>query len=141
MSASFDDVISAIGELESQEFLEGMAKEMSAVVEDLVEKGFQTATDPYGNPWAPRKLAEGRRQPPHLPLRKTYQLHDSFRVESSAQGVKVTNPVAYAPFINDGTRNMDARAMLPGEKGLGDWEEPLREAARDYLNSKLGEGG
>jgi hypothetical protein len=138
---AFDDLIETLTQLESTEFLEELAKEMGSKVDELVRDGFSKATDPYGDPWAPRKLARGRVTPPHLPLRKTDTMHDSFHVESNAAGLKVTNPVVYTPFQNDGTRFIDARGMVPDDRGLGEWEDPLRKVAQQVFNSKLnGEG-
>jgi hypothetical protein len=69
-------------------------------------------------------------------------MHDSFHVESNASGVKVTNPVVYAPVQNYGNLagTLAARGMLPHEGELGNWEEPLRKTAQEYFNSKISEG-
>jgi hypothetical protein len=140
MSASYDELIHSIAELESTEFLEELSEHLGKEVERLIEHGFQSATAPDGTVWAPRKLAKGRTSPPHLPLRKSYRMHDSFTVEASAAGVHVTNPVEYTRFQNDGTGYIDARPMVPPEGDLQGWEKPLKEAGLKFLATKLNEG-
>lgn len=138
--AAYDELIHAISELESDEFLEDLAEQLGHKVEELIERTFQTATAPDGKPWAPRKLAAGRKTPPHFPLRKSYEMHDSFHVETNRAGVRVTNPVPYTGFQNDGTRYITARPMVPDNGDLGTWEEPLRDVAQAFFNSKINEG-
>lgn len=141
MSVSYDEMIHALSELESPEFLEGLAHELGVKVDELIEKSFTSATAPDGHPWAPRKLARGAHQPPHLPLRKSYDMHDSFHTETNQTGVRVTNPVPYTPFQLDGTRYITARPVLPPEGDLQNWEEPLQHTAVKYMGSKINEGG
>lgn len=140
MSVTYDEMIHALSEFESDEFLEGLAKELGDAVDELVAKGFRTATDPYGETWAPRQLAKGRRTPPHLPLDKSGDMKRGFHTETNRTGIRLTNPVAYTGFQNDGTRYVDARAMYPREGDLGNWERPLHEAALGFMASKLNEG-
>ncbi len=139
--ASFDEFMHAITELESNAFLQELSAELGDKIEELIQEGFRTATAPNGQTWAPRKLAKGRKTPPHLPLDKSGDMKGSFRTETSAESIKVNNPVIYTGFQNYGTRFIDARPMLPGEDGLGTWEQPLRETAQSFMNSKLNGGG
>jgi hypothetical protein len=133
----FTRLLAGLDSIADASFLEEIASECAGEIEGLIQRGFQTATDPYGQVWAPRKLAAGRTTPPNFPLDRTGEMKGSFHVEPSAQGVRVENPVIYSPFINYGTRFMDARAMLPTEDGLGEWERPLTDAAQRVFNSQL----
>lgn len=140
--AMYDEFISDLAKIESQEFLEDLSEELGETVDELIQSGFTRATDPYGDPWAPRKLARGRTTPPHLPLQKTMEMRESFAVHTSAEGVKVTNPVIYTGYIQGGTRFIPAREMLPDPaRGLGDWEEHLREKAQKVMNETMNQGG
>jgi phage gpG-like protein len=139
---AFDGFLNALARLESPEFLEDLSEQLAHTVEGLLEKSFTSATSPAtGKVWEPRKLARGRQQPPHLPLYKSHDMHDSFVVESNAAGVRVTNDVFYAGFQNDGTRDgrLPARGMVPRQGELGTWEEPIDDTAREFLASKLAE--
>ena len=137
----YNEMIDMLTRLESPEFLEEMSERLVGTAMDLVQKGFASATDPYGHPWAPRQLAKGRHTPPHLPLDLSGNMKESFHPEAHREGFSITNPVVYTAFHQDGTRYLDARAMLPDERGLGDWEEPLQETARRVFNEYLNEGG
>lgn len=134
---AFDYLIEQVEGLADEGFLAEVAAEMADEVERLIQRGFQTATDPYGNVWAPRKLAAGRRVPPHPPLDDSGLMRSEFHVEHSSAGVKVDNPVVYSPFQNYGTKTIDARAMLPDERDLGEWEQPLTDAAQRVFNRHL----
>lgn len=121
-----------MGELGDTSFLEEVGEEMSHELERLIAQGFSDATDPYGRPWAPRKKPY-----PWAPLDKTGDTKGSFHVEHSASGIAVQNPVLYSPFLHYGTRFMDARAMLPVDDDLGDWEAPLTAAAQRVFNRHI----
>ena len=141
---AYDELIHALAELEDDAFLEGLSKELGETVEHLIKRGFETATAPDGTPWAPRKLAAGRHRPPHLPLDYSGAMKSSFHVESNRTRLKVTNEAVsargypYAEVQNYGNRagTLAARPMVPGDD-LGTWEEPLRETALAFFNSKL----
>lgn len=137
--AGFQRLLSDLDSLQDREFIEEVAEEMGDTVEDLIAKGFASATDPYGIVWPPRKLARGRRIPPHPPLDKSGDLKGSFHVEHNAGGLKVHNPVIYAPVQNYGNLagTIDARAMLPREGEVGDWEQPLTDAAQRVFNRRM----
>lgn len=131
--SSFDDFMDSLKEIESDTFLEEISEGMGEVVKDLIQSGFQSQTDPYGNGWAPRRGTYA-----HPPLDKSGEMKGSFLVGTNATGVKVTNPTLYSPFQQYGTRTIDARAMLPDNaKGLGDWDKPLRESADATFKKKM----
>jgi hypothetical protein len=136
MSTSYDEFIHALSELESGEFLEEVADRLGEKIKELIDNGFRTNSTPYGEQWV-RKGSY-----PWPILEKTGAMRAGFHVATNAAGVKATNPVEYARFQNDGTRYVHANAMLPDAgRGLGDWQEPLREVARAVFNSKLKGGG
>jgi hypothetical protein len=131
--AAYDELIHALSDLESNEFLEEMSERLGETVKGLIDEGFQSNITPYGETWAPRR--SGGSWPL---LEKSGEMRASFHIETNAAGVKATNPVEYASYQNYGTRYISARAMLPdGSKGLGEWEEPLRASARETFNQAI----
>ena len=132
MSAAYDDFISMLAELEEPSFLEDVAENLGIEVKKLIDEGFVSNSTPYGEQWV-----RGGRYPWPV-LQKTGAMRAGFHVETNSAGVKVTNPVEYATYQNNGTRYISANAMVPdNSRGLGDWEEPLRNSARDTLNRHI----
>jgi hypothetical protein len=81
---------------------------------------------------------------PHLPLDYSGAMKSGFHVDSSRMGLKVTNeavstrgyPYAVVQNYGNRARTLAARPMVPADD-LGTWEEPLRETALAFFNSKL----
>ncbi len=108
-----------------------LAEKMSEWIRKTIDREFFTHADPYGKRWPGRKQPDRRTNPLMV---RTGDLMTGFAETATADGVKVENAVPYAEWLNDGTRKMPPRIMLPGEYGgLGLWGEPLVRLALDAL--------
>ena len=106
-----------------------IADDMADVALGLVAQDFARESDPFGNPWAPKKKPDGRailrgKTNRLVQWRKAYVNQYGFRVESVAP---------YAKFHQTGTKNKDgsqrmpARKMAPtGNRLPSNWNSELR---------------
>lgn len=114
----------------------------------LVEKGFATSTDPYGNAWADK--VDGTR----ATLDKSGTMRGSFEGIATAKGWRIFNGADYSGYHQHGTRGrpvnpdqakrdkggrfkkilrkggLPARKMVPEKGNLGVWAQPILEAMR-----------
>lgn len=74
-----------------------MSRVLAAEALKLVQMGFRTSTDPYGNAWAALKHRKGK------PLLDTARLRSSFSAHSDMSGFVVGTNVTYAKFHQYGT--------------------------------------
>ncbi|MDX1527053.1 MAG: phage virion morphogenesis protein [Gammaproteobacteria bacterium] len=81
--------------------LDPMLRELSANLAEetihLIREGFQDEKDPYGVPWAPLRLREGRI------LQDTGGLRNSWHRQSSKSGFRVFSGKQYAIYHQRGT--------------------------------------
>jgi len=105
-----DQLARQIGMLGRRDFQRGMLREMGQAGIDLVHQEFATSHDPEGDSWAklkkPRGFGGG-------PLDATGALKGSIRMRLTAEGFALYTLKKYAPFHQDGTRNMVARSFFP----------------------------
>jgi hypothetical protein len=103
----------------------------------LVQDGFRDQKDPYGEPWAPKKIPDGRA----ILVGETTRLRRGWHTEKVARkGFVIAPSVQYASAHQNPQRRpqwagkaLKRRAMIP-YKGLpGVWKKALREVARDHL--------
>lgn len=78
-----------------QPLFQTVGKSLAEEARNLVLKGFESATNPYGDPWAP--LARKRKNGTSKPLRKTGRLQNSFKGSFRGNALTVDTNVAYAP--------------------------------------------
>lgn len=98
------------------------ASNIAAAVEELIDEGFQTRTDPYGAKWA-RPKGGG------TPMERTGRLRRGFRVKVVPGGVgfsiEVTNKADYAQFLQKGTGAVEARKMVPDRAMAARWKRRI----------------
>lgn len=88
------------------------AAEIKTKVEELVDQGFATKTDPYGKKWQPPKDGGPT-------MERTGDLRRGFRVliVKDARGVgmslQIVNAQDYAQWLQRGTEKMAPRKMTP----------------------------
>lgn len=110
-------------------------------IEGLIKDEFRSKTDPYGAAWKPPK--DGGKT-----MDRTGRLKRGFDVVASPTGegisIRVTNEQEYAHWLQDGTRRMEPRRMVPMGGSLPDkWDKVFAEAYKAaFLKwfSKLGLG-
>lgn len=76
----------------------------------LVHRGFETSADPYGRRWQGPKRRKG------MPLLDTGRLRNSFSVRYTSAGFYLSSRTAYASYLQNGTRHMRARRMVPTQQ-------------------------
>ena len=98
--------------------------EVGAYLEGKNKLRFAKQVDPSGNPWAPLKDStiadKTRRGAPLEILIDRAILVSSFFFEVSADEVRLKTNEDYLKWLQDGTRNMEARPVLGFEPGDSD---------------------
>jgi phage gpG-like protein len=103
----------------------------------LIARGFAAERSPEGERWQPNQAG-------------TPTLHESGDLEASAEphntgsGFAIDSDLPYAAIQNfggdagrHGATHLPARPFLPGDTLPESWEEPMREAAEQALDSLL----
>jgi len=80
------------------EVLDLVGKQLAEETIELIRDGFESETDPYGNPWAPLKLRTGRILSDKGGLRSSWH-----QVSSSRRGFEVASGKLYAKWHQGGT--------------------------------------
>lgn len=154
-----------IAKLATAKATEDITKRVGAAFIKQLADEFRQSRDPYGKPWAPvfrnrkrDRAARGRRLAAGKPARAAKPLSDTGRLraaatassalQSSGSIVRITIPVSYASYHQDGTRHIKRRQMLPAADtgGLGRlWTTALRKEASaailEAAGKKKGGGG
>ncbi len=106
--------------------IEGLAQETMT----LIQEGFQTSTDPYGQPWVADKKGG------HSPLQATGALRSGFTVTQGATGFTISNDAPGFAAHNFGWVKIPKRQMLPDSiKGLPEaWSKRLESSATHTLS-------
>jgi phage gpG-like protein len=109
----------------SPSILRAVAKNMAEEALDLVAQGFADERDPYGIPWAPLKVRQGKI------LQDTARLKRSWhRKRIDAAGFTIGSGVSYASFHQEGTRRLPPRKMVPDAGNLPPrWRKAIVQAA------------
>lgn len=131
------------------EVLGGMSRGMAEEALDLVQEGFATETNPYGEPWPAKKVDDGRA----VLVGKTARLRRGWSIRRAGKGSFMIAPsVTYAAAHQDpqkragwGTRpgsytQLPQRMMVPGSgRGLPtSWSNALESVAEDHLAAHFG---
>jgi phage gpG-like protein len=142
---------------------EELVHRLAATAIKLMADEFRQSHDPYGTAWKPvfrnRKKDKAARKRRYLRQSKAGKaiatradkpLIDSGRLRaaatastadsSSGSTVRVTIPVEYASYHQDGTRHIARRQIVPDAAGgLGPiWEEAFRKTIEDKLVESMG---
>lgn len=129
--------------LASLQFREDLARRLSATATKLLADEFRNSRDPYGKPWKPvvrnrrrdrnaraRRAARGLAVKADKPLIDTGRLRAAATAPQTPQGttVRISIPVEYASYHQDGTSRIARRQIVPDEAGgLGPvWSEAFR---------------
>lgn len=119
------------------ELLAPMSKDMAEELLGKVQDGFRSQSDPYGQPWAPKKRSDGR----SILVGNTARLRRGWHVEkTNAHGFKIIPSVRYAlphqdpkPRARWGGKSLPRRAMVPYRGLPADWKRSMNEVAKDHL--------
>ena len=118
----------------------------------LVADEFRAERNPYGLSWAPlqrtrardrraaaRAVARGKTPRGGKILQNTGRMRSSVNYQLTGNGFRVSIPVNYATFHQDGTRFMVQRMLVPSSAGgLGPiWLEAFNKAADNVIRRKL----
>lgn len=83
----------------------------------LVEQGFRTQKDPYGQKWSPHSPATKRRSRSRI-LTRSGRLRSGFVLRSSASGFSISNATPYASVHQTGADYVaKGRVMFHDQKG------------------------
>jgi hypothetical protein len=121
--------------------LDNLGKNLAEEAVDLVIQGFQAQANPYREPWAPKKMPDGRA----ILTGKTSRLRRGWNRPAKKIGRykwRIAPSVDYATYHQRGTKNKDgsvrmvARKMIPDERGLpSEWQEAFRETAVEFMRA------
>jgi hypothetical protein len=115
---------------------EELCQELAEESLELIRHGFNTESDPQGEPWAPR-VPTSKRTNPLLKDTRTL-MHDFVIFGVNSNGFGIINDTPYAGYIHHGTSKMVSRHVVPGAgEGLGEWGPKLQEVTRDWIAKKL----
>jgi phage gpG-like protein len=130
---------------------------LGRTIEEKVRLGFATSTDPYGRPWAPLKVRQGK------PLVDKGQLLGSVSYQVDGNSVEIGTNMPYAPthqygatieatsakalrffvegkpvFVGRGHKiTIPPREMFPTEGLPADWETDSMDAIAEVLRASL----
>lgn len=115
---------------ELREIVKSTAKKAS---QELVQLGFKTETDPYGNRWAPKKKKNGKPI-----LVNTGRMKKSFRYKTGLSQVKISNLKKYAIYHLTGIPGkMPPRLFVPFKKSSKLWNKFIRGRVDKALQRAL----
>jgi len=126
-------LIDKVERLAAPETIAEMSQKMAAESLRLIDQGFTSRTDPYGEGWRPTKR-------PNPVLEETGQLRHGWTVDHiGANGFQLSNATEYAKFHQGGTKTLVIRRMIPTTtRGLGPiWGPRLREIAMRALHEAM----
>lgn len=128
------------------ELVEQMSEAAAEEALDLVAEGFQKQQDPYGTPWAPKKVDDGR---PIL-VGETTRLRRGWHKRKTGKGKWTIAPsVEYAAAHQDpqprpkwGGKKLPQRMMIPSKaRGIpAEWQRRIQEALSEALSFHFGGG-
>ncbi len=115
-----------------------VSTEVSKEISKELTKEYTSGSDPYGKPWAPLKpstLKKGRHPPP---------LTDTGRMKSGTKavplpgaGVGIVVGAPYGVYHQTGTKNMEARPILPNKGMPAKWREIVKRVAGKAIAGKF----
>jgi phage gpG-like protein len=137
---ALEDLQARIRAVTQPGFKEAVARRLTGTAIKLLADEFRKSQNPYGAPWKPPKHRKGK------PLLDTGRLRAASvgQTASSASGavVRVVIPVEYASFLQDGTRFMERRQIVPDRAGgLGPiWTAAFRKEIELSFKQRLAPG-
>lgn len=137
---ALEDLQARIRAVTQPGFKEAVARRLTGTAIKLLADQFRSSRNPYGVPWKPPMHRKGK------PLLDTGRLRAASvgQVASGASGavVRVVIPVEYASYLQDGTRRMERRQIVPDRAGgLGPtWTAAFRKEIELAFKQKLAPG-
>lgn len=131
----------------SPKLLADMSAAMAEETITLIADGWRNQSDPYGDPWKPKKADDGRQ----ILVGKTARLRDGWHVVKARRaGWTVAPSVDYASPHQDpkprpawGGKSLPRRMMIP-TRGRGlprSWSNAYGEVAAGHIESHFARGG
>lgn len=155
--SALEDLQQRVKEVVSPRFKEELAHRLAATGIKLLADQFRQSRDPYGAPWKPvnrnrrrdvqarrRRAAAGRPVRGDLPLVDTGVLRAAATSDaadlSTGSTIRISIPVEYASYHQDGTRRIARRQIVPDAAGgLGPiWEAAFKRTIEDKLRDAMG---
>lgn len=155
-----EDLQRRVKEVANPGFRQAVAHRLAGAGIKLLADEFRASRDPYGNPWAPvhrdrprDRAAAARRARAGKPARADRPLIDTGRLRAAATAssadtsagtqVRISIPVDYASFHQDGTRRMVRRQIVPDRLGgLGPiWSAAFRDEIERAFRQAMGGRG
>lgn len=96
-----------------------IAKKVRPVVRRLVNKGFQSQKDPYGNKWEDTKSGQK--------FDEFNGLQQSITVNKTIDSVTVKTSKFYTLYHQDGTKHLPSRKIVPISIGDNTWDAPIKK--------------
>lgn len=112
--------------------------EVSAEVERLVRRQFDTGTDPHGRAYAPRAPATVERHGSGGPLESYAKYLQVSPVRGTTARVVIVFNNFRARFHEKGTGNMPARPLLPGGQMPAAWTQAINDAFKRAVRKQMG---
>jgi hypothetical protein len=154
--AGLRDLQQRVAAIAEGKFVPELAQRMAAAGLKQLADQFKGSVDPYGEPWAPvvrkrardtkakaRRAKSGRFVPTDRPLVDTGRLRAAATGaqanQSSGSLVRITIPVEYASFHQEGTARIKRRQILPEAStgGLGPrWSKAFEREALAMLRER-----
>lgn len=134
--ANFRDLMARLDDLATVP--SRVSKDVAEKVAKLIDDGFSSGTDPYGNAWEPladATLARGRSEPA---LTDSSDMREAVSVKPLAgSGIQITSSSPYSTFHQTGTRRMPARPFLPDGGELPDeWQDAIDKSLAAAVKGK-----
>ena len=101
------DYIERLERLSAGSFIDRVRRTVALDGLRLINKGYATSTDPYGNRWQPLKYRKGK------PLVKTGAFRDTWLAYPTATGVRFVSGVGYGAYHQYGTATIPFRRVVP----------------------------
>lgn len=119
------------GQLETApEVLPVISRNMAEAGIGLIKDGWDKQADPYGKPWAPKKVADGRA----VLVGKTARLKGGWHTtRADRRGFAIAPSVDYGVFHQSGTRYFPARKMFPDGDLPTVWRDEFTAVANEIL--------
>lgn len=96
-----------------------IAKKVRPVIRRLVNKGFDTQKDPYGNKWDETKTGQK--------FDKDNGLQQSITVNATTDSVTVKTSKFYTLYHQEGTTHLPSRKIVPTSIGNNTWDKPIKK--------------
>jgi phage gpG-like protein len=102
-----EDLLASFAKLASPALRAELIRDMAEEALQAIQQEFDTGRDPYGKTWRPPKSGT------NLPMIRSGRLMSGWSYRPTPDGFELEAEPPYASFLQDGTRKMEARKMVP----------------------------